>query len=68
MGRLGIISVALWMGPLPTISAGYLRTQLGKLVDLQAIDDVTVQPGTANKPGRALVSLVDLRRAPGQLG
>ena len=54
---LGLISPAVWMGPLPPTSPGQLRSRLSKLLDASAIQDISMgAEGT-----RALVTLADLR-------
>ena len=55
------MSAALWMGPLPTISEGYLRSQLAKLVAAKAIEEISIIPGGPGQPGSALIALADLR-------
>lgn len=53
----GIISSAVWVGPLPPTSPGQLRSRLAKLLDAQAVQGVAL----AADGSRALVTLADVR-------
>ena len=57
MRGFGIISAAVWVGPLPATSPGQLRSRLTKLLDASAIQGVSM----AASGQRALIKLADLR-------